>query len=202
MQATAPIRFLAYGVRNKEGTNDTVSTGLKAAVHTKPVQIKVISHWCDQLQGPKTGKIMVKLCAPDGSVKEQVDVFDTFQRGEDLKYIHFVEFAADHPIVSKAEVNDTYETFTISGTHGSYKEDEEIEGEIPYEAEVRLFYYCMQVNHKKDDTMPPPESNVVLKKSETEQTDFVTLWPHIRDNLKTMGRIKDADVPVIYNGMW
>ena len=93
--------------------------------------------------------------------------------------------------------------YTICGENGSYKEDEEIEGEIPYDAEVRVFMLNCRINHKADDTTPVPDTNkVFLHNTDDGKTEFQPLWPHIRDNLKTMGRIKDADVGPKFSGMW
>ena len=61
----------------------------------------------------------------------------------------------------------------------------------------------MQFNFNAiDDTTPVPEGNKVFGESKDEQTEFVPLWGHIRDNLKTMGRIKDSDVPTNMVGLW
>ena len=75
-------------------------------------------------------------------------------------------------------------------------------GMIPFKAEVRLFYLCMQIDSKLDDTAAVPDSNVVQAESTDEQTDFKVLWPHLRDNLKTMGRIKPAEVPLNLKELW
>ena len=107
------------------------------AVPAKPVQIKCVSHWCDQLQGPKTAQLILKLLR-NGAVVKEHDLFGIFQRGEDLKYIHWADLKGEE-IVTAAQPGDEYQLFTISGENGEYKEDEEVEGTIPYNATVRVF---------------------------------------------------------------
>ena len=87
------------------------------------------------------------------------DIFGVFQRGEDLKYIHFAEFKNEE-IVTKAEKGDQYQIVSICGKNGEYKEDDEVEGTIPYDATIRVMMLNMQINHKIDDTTPVPEGNV------------------------------------------
>ena len=36
----------------------------------KPVQILVISHWCDQLEGEKMAKVLLRIVKADGSQKD------------------------------------------------------------------------------------------------------------------------------------
>ena len=104
--------------------------------------------------------------------------------------------------MTKAEANDEYEILTITGVDGSYKEQEDVDGEIEYKAELRVFMLNMQVNFKLDDTAAVPEVNTVKKCSTDEQTEFEPLWGHIRDNLKSLGRIKDGEVPQNMTGLW
>ena len=115
----------------------------------------------------------MKLFAADGTtLKAEKDVFGIFQRGEDLKYIHSVEFTNDD-IVTKAEAGDKYQMLTVCGENGSYKEDEEIEGEIPYDAEVRVFMLNCKINHKVDDTTPVPDANKeFLHNTDDGKTEF------------------------------
>lgn len=137
-----------------------------------------------------------------GNVIAEQDLFGVFQRGEDLKYIHFAEFQQEE-IVTKAEPGDEYELYTICGVDGEYVEDPTVEGTIPYKGDVRVFMLQMQINHKMNDTTPVPTSNVGFKESTDENTDFKVLWGHIRENLVTMGRIKTAgEVPDHMDHLW
>ena len=198
--ADAPIKFSCYGVRNQSSSKDPQPLMPAAKLLQKPAQIKVVSHWCDQLQGKKTAQMLLRLKKAGGETVDH-DLFGIFQRGEDLKYIHWAELK-DEEVVTKAEAGDEYEILTITGEDGQYKEQDDVEGYIEYKAELRVFMLNMQVNFKADDPQPVPESNLVKKCSTDENTEFEPLWGHIRDNLKTMGRIKDAEVPGNMQGLW
>ena len=86
-------------------TNDGKALPLK--VLNKPVQIKVVTHWCDQLLGEKMAKMHLRLIR-DGKVIKDHDLFGIFERGDDEKYIHWAEMRENDEIVSMAEVGDEY----------------------------------------------------------------------------------------------
>ena len=171
-------------------------------IKQKPVQICVVSHWCDQLQGEKMAHLILRL-TNGGNTKAEVDLFDLFQRGEDLKYIHSNELKSDSPIVAQAAEGDCYELYSICGVNGEYVEDPEVEGTIPYDGDVRVFMLQMQINHKENDGTAIPPGNISFKESTEENTDFKVLWTHIRENLITMGRIKqNGEVPANMDHLW
>lgn len=198
--AGSPCKFSVYGVRNETHSDDKVPLLGSIKLAEKPVQVKVVSHWCDQLQGDKKAVMYLRLKKADGTTVDH-DLFGVFQRGEDLKYIHWAELK-DDDVVTKAEAGDEYEILTVTGPSGSYKEQDDVEGEIEYAAELRVFMLNMQINAKMDDPTPVPDSNVQKAVSTNENTEFEPLWTHIRDNLKSLGRIKDSEVPSNMIGLW
>lgn len=146
-------------------------------------------------------RLLLRLNRGGATVVEQ-DLFGIFQRGEDLKYIHFVEFQNEE-IVTQAQPGDEYELLSICGVNGEYVEDPTVEGTIPYEGDVRIFMLQMQINHVMNDATPVPDTNLAYKDSPDENTDFKVLWGHIRDNLITMGRIKaTGEVPPNMDHLW
>ena len=154
-----PVKFSCYGVRNQSGSEEPKSLMGAAKLLQKPVQIKVVCHWCDQLQGKKTAQMLLRLKRGGETVVDH-DLFGIFQRGEDLKYIHFAELK-DEDVVTKAEAGDEYEILTITGEDDKYKEQDDVEGFIEYKAELRVFMLNMQVNFKMDDQEQVPEGNTV-----------------------------------------
>ena len=161
-----------------------------------------MSHWCDHLEGERTAKVILRLIKASGETIDK-DIFGGYhQRGDDGKYIHSEDIRTGEAIIDSAEVGDKLQVCTISGKNGSYKEFEDVEGEIDYDAEVRLFMFEMQITATVDDmTMPPPANNVFVM-SEKENTHFQKMWPHLRDNLKRMNRINDDSVPNNLKELW
>lgn len=159
----------------------------------KPVQIFVVSHWCDQLEGDRMAKVQLRLVKADGSQKDITLFGGEHQRGDDVKYIHshiIEEGTLDEDFINSASAGDKLQVLTICGKNGSYKEFEEVEGEIEYEAEVRLWFFQLQANAQKDDETEVPSNNIHSVESTEENTDFKAMWPVLRDNLINMGRIK------------
>ena len=68
----------------------------------KPVQLLLISHWHDHLEGPKTGKLQLRLMRGGAPVGEPCDIFNGYhQRGEDMLFIHYQDIK-EEPIVTEA----------------------------------------------------------------------------------------------------
>ena len=161
----------------------------------KPVQICIVSHWCDHLEGTKTAKALLRLTkASDGTIVEQELFGGLFERGDDGKYIHFEVLDANDKLVKMCDPGDKLSVCTICGLDGSYKELEEPDEDIEYEAEVRLFMFNLQLNTKEWDDTPPSAENKIDLMSDKENTDFRAMWPHLRNNLIKMGRLKKEDV--------
>ena len=82
--------------------------------------------------------------SPDRGEILDRDIFGGYhQRGEDEKYIHYEDLQETEDIVSQAEVGDELQVCTICGKDDKYKEFEDVDGFIEYEAEVRLFAFNM-----------------------------------------------------------
>jgi len=60
----------------------------------------------------------------------------------------------------------------------------------------------MQINHTVDAPAVPTGVNTEEKMSTAENTDFKRMWPHLRDNLKGMKRIKEDSVPGNLSHLW
>lgn len=98
MQADAPLKFQLFGVRNNSNSEEPQPLVAPLTLINKPCQIQVVCHWFDHLHGPmRAAKILLRLKRGDDIVVEE-DLFGTFQRGDDLVYIHHREFL-DEPIV-------------------------------------------------------------------------------------------------------
>ena len=98
MQKGKPTQFKIYGVRNIQDSTDKIAVCGNMKILDKPCQVRVVSHWCDQLQGPKTAQTFLQLLR-GGNVVEEQDLFGIFDRGEDLKYLHWNDLR-DVPVVS------------------------------------------------------------------------------------------------------
>lgn len=102
-----------------------------------------MSHWCDHLEGTKSAKVVLRLIKASGETLDR-DIFGGYhQRGEDEKYIHYEDLQESEDIVAQADVGDELQVCTICGKDDKYKEFEDVDGFIEYEAEVRLFAFNM-----------------------------------------------------------
>ena len=153
MNAGTPILISLWGVQNKTNTDDP-KVEAEVVLVDKPAQYAIVSHWCDHLEGKKTAKVILRLLKNDAVHAEQ-DIFGGYhQRGEDEKYIHYEDLRGED-IVTQAEPGDKLQVCTICGPNDQYKEFEDVEGFIEYEAETRLFAFNMQIN-KDVDAGPVP----------------------------------------------
>ena len=201
MQAGTPIRISLYGVHNKTNS-DEPQVEAEVVLVEKPAQYGIVSHWCDHLEGERSAKVILRLKKASGETV-LMDIFDGYhQRGDNGKYIHFEDIRAGEAIIDQAEAGDTLQVCTICGKNGAYKEFEDVEGEIDYEAEVRLFMFEMQITATIDNMTQPPATNIIFKMSEKENTHFQAMWPHLRENLKRMSRIQDNSVTENLKELW
>ena len=75
--------------------------------------------------------------------------------------------------------------------------------ELDYVAETRIFFMKLQINQIVNDPSPVADADISFKESTTENTNFVRMWPVLRDNLIQMGRInKNTSVPDNLKQLW
>ena len=104
--------------------------------------------------------------------------------------------------MTQAEPGDRLQVCTICGPNDQYKEFEDVDGFIEYEAETRLFSFNMQINKDIDAGAVSAAGNILESMSTAENTDFKRMWPHLRDNLMGMKRIKEDSVPANLKHLW
>ena len=61
----------------------------------------------------------------------------------------------------------------------------------------------VQINQTVDDATAVAEGDIAFKESTVENTNFVRMWPVLRDNLIQMGRIdRNSTVPGNLAHLW
>ena len=112
-----------------------------------------------------------------------MDIFGGYHgRGEDGLFIHW-EDIRDMPVVTEADPGDILQVLSICGENGKYSEGGF--DDLDYVAETRIYFMCLQINEYVDDAsaVGAGDAYLVVRKSENENTDFIRLWPLLRDNL-------------------